>query len=160
MGVRCTRNGSALFLFFLWRSGWKKKTTFVCVPIFFRCGCVWNGKKKKRWKKMGWICNSVTDSTYNHRKDLVIAYSSSSRRAMDGWNSAVSSSKMTSKLWPRRRRPISAGLSVQCRSVGQQPAFFLLLSLSSIFLHRSKENKRTQKNWSVGICCRLSSYSI
>jgi hypothetical protein len=75
---------------------------------------------------------------------LVIAYSSSSRRAMDGWNSAVSSSKMTSKLWPRRRRPISAGLRVQCRSVGQQPAFFLLLSLSSIFLHRSKENKRTQ----------------
>jgi hypothetical protein len=76
---------------------------------------------------------------------LVIAYSSSSRRAMDGWNSAVSSSKMTSKLWPRRRRPISAGLSVQCRSVGQQPAFFLLLS--SIFFctdqKKTKEHKKT-----------------
>lgn len=137
----------------------EKKKLLLFVSPFSSGADACGMEKKKRWKKMGWICKS-TDSTYNHRKDLVIAYSSSSRRAMDGWNSAVSSSKMTSKLWPRRRRPISAGLSVQCRSVGQQPAF-LLLSLSSIFFCTDqKKNQKKHKTKLVRWYFSLSTFFL
>lgn len=92
MGVR--------FFFFFDGVDGKKNYFCVCVCVSpFSSGADACGmKRKKKMKENGMDMYNSTDSTYNHRKDLVIAYSSSSRRAMDGWNSAVSSSKMTSKL--------------------------------------------------------------